>query len=86
MYRIEFVAPRPENGAPEVLDRMMTDITSLDHLVAHAKSLFANVVHQRTRKPVPHGFRILDDHGAELAHWSIDEASTTGDETEPPVH
>ena len=86
MFQIEFVAPRHENGQPEVLDRMMTDLTSLPHVVAHAKSLFSNVVVQRTRKPVPHGFRILDDRGAEVAHWSIDEPNPGHDWTEPSVH
>jgi hypothetical protein len=86
VFQIEFVAPRGENQPPEVLDRMMTDITSLPHVVAHAKSLFANVVHQRTHKPVPHGFRILDDHGAEVAFWSIDEPNAGRDGAEPSVH
>jgi len=86
LFQIEFVAPSGEKGQPEVLDRMMTDMTSLSHVVAHAKSLFSNVVVQRTRKPVPHGFRILDDHGAEVAFWSIDEPSPGRDRTEPSVH
>lgn len=86
MFQIEFVAPRGENGQPEVLDRMMSDLTSLPHVVAHAKSLFSNVVVQRTHKAVPHGFRILDENGTEVAHWSIDEPSTSGEWTEPPVH
>jgi hypothetical protein len=65
---------------------MLTDMTSLSHVVAHAKSLFSNVVVQRTRKPMPHGFRILDDHGAEVAHWSIDETSHDRDLAEPSEH
>lgn len=83
MFQIEFVTPRGENGPPEVLDRMTTDMTSLSQVVAHAKSLFSNVIIQRTHKPIPHGFRILDDHGAEVAHWTIDESSAGPDETEP---
>jgi hypothetical protein len=86
LFQIEFVAPRRENQQPEVLDRMMSDSTSVPRLLAHAKSLFANVVHQRTRKPVPHGFRILDAHGTEVAHWSIDEPGNGRDWTEPPLH
>jgi hypothetical protein len=86
MFQIEFVAPRYESGTPEVLDRMITDSTDLAHVVAHAKSLFSNVVVQRTHKPVPHGFRILDDHGTEVAHWSIDEPSSDRDSSEAPVH
>jgi hypothetical protein len=84
VYHIEFVAPHGEKDQPEVLDRMTSDLTSVPQLVAHAKSLFANVVHQRTHKPVPHGFRILDEHGAEVAQWSIDEAG--GFDAEPARH
>jgi hypothetical protein len=86
VYQIEFTAPRRENRPPEVLDRMLTDITSLPHVVAHAKSLFSNVVVQRTRKPLPHGFRILDDHGTEVAHWSIDETSNGRDPAQTSEH
>lgn len=86
MYQIEFTAPRRENCPPEVLDRMRTDMTSLPHVVAHAKSLFSNVVVQRTRKPLPHGFRILDDHGAEVAHWSIDETNNGHDPARTAEH
>jgi hypothetical protein len=80
MYHIEFTAPIRENDPAEVIDRMQTDMTDLPHVVAHAKSLFSNAVHQRTHKPLPHGFRILDDHGTEVAHWSIDE---TGESSDP---
>lgn len=86
MFQIEFVAPRWESGTAEVLDRMITDSTDLTQVVAHAKSLFSNVVAQRTRKPVPHGFRILDDDGTEVAHWSIDEPTGGRDSSAVPVH
>jgi hypothetical protein len=33
----------------------------------------SNVIVQRTHKPIPHGFRILDTQGSEVAHWNIDE-------------
>jgi hypothetical protein len=74
MFSIEFVAPLHEGAALEVIDRMTTDLTRLDQVVTHAKSLFSNVIVQRTRKPLPRGFRILDDQKVELAWWSIDDA------------
>jgi hypothetical protein len=74
MFRIEFVGPLRPEAPPEVLDRMTTDLTSLTQVVAHAKSLFSNVIIQRTHKPLPHGFRILDSQGAEVARWSIDDS------------
>ncbi|HYP56936.1 MAG TPA: hypothetical protein VEQ35_01465 [Beijerinckia sp.] len=74
MFGIEFVGPSQEGAPPEVLDRMMTDMTRLDQVVAHAKSLFSNVIVQRVHKPLPHGFRILDNEGIEVARWSIDDS------------
>lgn len=74
MFRIEFVGAPREGAPPEVLDRMMTDLTGLPHVVAHAKSLFSNAVAQRVRKPLPHGFRILDAQGTEVARWSVDDS------------
>jgi hypothetical protein len=74
MFQIEFVGPSREGAPAEVLDRMTTDLISLPQVVAHAKSLFSNVIVQRTHKPVPHGFRILDNQGSEVAHWSIDDS------------
>jgi hypothetical protein len=73
MFQIEFVGPNREGASMEVLDRMTTDLTSVPQVVAHAKSLFSNVIVQRTHKPIPHGFRILDAQGSEVAHWNIDE-------------
>jgi hypothetical protein len=73
MFQIEFVGPNREGAPVEVLDRMTTDLTSVPQVVAHAKSLFSNVIVQRTHKPIPHGFRILDTQGSEVAHWNIDE-------------
>jgi hypothetical protein len=73
MFQIEFVGPNREGASVEVLDRMTTDLTSVPQVVAHAKSLFSNVIVQRTHKPIPHGFRILDTQGSEVAHWNIDE-------------
>jgi hypothetical protein len=73
MFQIEFVGPNCEGAPVEVLDRMTTDLTSVPQVVAHAKSLFSNVILQRTHKPIPHGFRILDTQGSEVAHWNIDE-------------
>ncbi len=73
MFQIEFVGPNREGAPVEVLDRMTTDLTSVPQVVAHAKSLFSNVIVQRTHKPIPHGFRILDAQGSEVAHWNIDE-------------
>lgn len=74
MFQIEFVGPARDGAAPEVLDRMKTDMTRLDQVVTHAKSLFSNVIVQRVHKPLPHGFTILDAEGAEVAHWSIDDS------------
>lgn len=74
MFQIEFVGMKREGVAPEVLDRMTTDMTDLPHVIAHAKSLFSNAVAQRVHKPLPHGFRILDTHGIEVARWSIDDS------------
>jgi hypothetical protein len=74
MFQIEFVGASCEGAKPEVLDRMRTDLTSVPQVVAHAKSLFSNVIVQRTHKPLPHGFRILDNYGQEVAHWSIDDS------------
>jgi len=73
MFHIEFLGMARE-GAPEVLDRMRTDMTDLTHVIAHAKSLFSNAVAQRTHKPLPRGFRILDANGTEVAKWSIDDS------------
>ncbi|HUI20203.1 MAG TPA: hypothetical protein VLZ74_04085 [Methylocella sp.] len=74
MFEIEFVGAVREGTPPEVLDRMRTDMTDLPHVVAHAKSLFSNAVAQRVHKPLPHGFRILDPQGTEVARWSIDDS------------
>ncbi len=74
MFQIEFVGAKREGAPPEVLDRMTTDMTSLPQVVAHAKSLFSNVIVQRTHKPLPHGFRILDNQGTEVANWRIDDS------------
>jgi hypothetical protein len=74
VFHIEFLAANPEGGQVEVLDRMTTDMTSLPKVMAHAKSLFSNVIVQRTHKPLPHGFRIRDAEGNEVGHWSIDES------------
>jgi len=73
MFQIEFVGPRQDGVAPEVLDRMTSDLTRLDQVVTHAKSLFSNVIVQRVHKPLPHGFSILDARGLEVARWSIDD-------------
>lgn len=73
MFQIEFVAPRREGEPSEVLDRMTTDMSNLPQVIAHAKSLFSNVIVQRTHKPLPRGFRILATDGTEVAHWNIDE-------------
>lgn len=73
MFHIEFVGAPREGAPPEVLDRMTTDMTDLLHVVAHAKSLYANVVVQRVHKPLPRGFRILDTQGTEVARWSVDD-------------
>jgi len=74
MFQIEFVGPLREGAPPEVTDRMTTDLTSIPQVVAHAKSLYSNVIAQRTHKPLPHGFRILDGQGSEVAHWNIDDS------------
>lgn len=74
MYSIEFVGMRRGDAPRPVIDRMETNMTDLAHVVTHAKSLFSNVVAQRTHKELPHGFRILDEHGVEVAHWNIDES------------
>ena len=74
MFQIEFVGASQEGRAPEVLDRMRTDLTDLPHIITHAKSLLANAVAQRVHKPLPHGFRILDGQGTEVARWSLDES------------
>ena len=73
MLVIEFVGAAPEGAIAQVIDRMNTDISDVHKAVTHAKSLFANVIVQRTHKPLPHGFRILDSDGQEVASWSIDE-------------
>jgi hypothetical protein len=73
MFAIEFVGAPREGAPPVVTDRMETNLTDLAHIMAHAKSLFSNVVVQRTHKELPHGFRILNDHGTEVARWSIDD-------------
>jgi len=73
MLVIEFVGVAPEGAIAQVIDRMNTDISDVHKAVTHAKSLFANVIVQRTHKPLPHGFRILDSDGREIASWSIDE-------------
>jgi hypothetical protein len=73
MFQIEFVGVRHEGAPVEVIDRMKTDLTEVPKAVTHAKSLFSNVIVQRTHKQLPHGFRILDDAGVEVASWSIDE-------------
>lgn len=73
MLVIEFVGAAPEGAIAQVIDRMNTDISDVHKAVTHAKSLFANVIVQRTHKPLPHGFRILDSDGREVASWSIDE-------------
>ncbi len=74
MFHIEFVGMLREGSPPEVLDRMTTDIADLPHVVTHAKSLYANVIIQRVHKPLPHGFRILDIQGTEVARWSVDDS------------
>jgi hypothetical protein len=74
MFSIEFVAPLHEGAAPEIIDRMTTDLTRLDQVIIYAKSLFSNVIVQRTHKPLPHGFLILDAQKIEVARWSIDDA------------
>jgi hypothetical protein len=74
MFQIEFTGPLRDGTAPEVIDRMTTDLTRLDQVVTHAKSLFSNVIVQRVHKPLPHGFLILDAQGTEVARWSIDES------------
>ncbi|PWB84549.1 MAG: hypothetical protein C3F11_00790, partial [Methylocystaceae bacterium] len=63
MLQIEFVGMSHEGGPAEVIDRMKTDLTDVHKAIVHAKSLFANVIVQRTHKPLPHGFRILDSAG-----------------------
>ncbi|TDX65094.1 hypothetical protein EDE12_10366 [Methylosinus sp. sav-2] len=73
MLVIEFVGAAPEGMTAQVIDRMNTDISDVRKAVTHAKSLFSNVIVQRTHKPLPHGFRILDSDGREVASWSIDE-------------
>ncbi len=73
MFQIEFIGPLREGATPEVTDRMTTDLTRLDQVITHAKSLFSNVIAQRVHKPLPHGFSILDAQGMEVARWSIDE-------------
>jgi hypothetical protein len=72
MYGIEFIGAQHEGAPPEVIDRMKTNMTDLAQVVTHAKSLFSNVIVQRVHKPLPHGFRILDEQGTEVARWSID--------------
>ncbi|WP_026605983.1 hypothetical protein [Methylocapsa acidiphila] len=74
MFQIEFLGQAREGAPPEVTDRMTSDLTRLDQVVTHAKSLFSNVIVQRVHKPLPHGFLILDAEGAEVARWSIDDA------------
>lgn len=74
MFQIEFVGAHREGASPEVLDRMTTDLTDLPQIVTHAKSLYANVIVQRVHKPLPHGFRILDPQGTEVARWSVDDS------------
>lgn len=76
MFQIEFFGTSNGGSEPEVLDRMRTDMTELPHLISHAKSLFANAVAQRVHKPLPHGFRILDGQGNEVARWSLDESGS----------
>lgn len=73
MLQIEFVGISYKGAPPEVIDRMKTDLTDVNKAIVHAKSLFSNVIVQRTHKPLPHGFRILDSAGVEIASWSIDE-------------
>jgi hypothetical protein len=73
MYKIEFIGPCREGNRPEVIDEMMTDLTQLDKIVTHAKSLFSNVIVQRNHKQMPHGFWIRDNQGTEVARWSIDD-------------
>lgn len=73
MLEIEFVGVSHEGARAEVIDRMKTDLTDVHKAVVHAKSLFSNVIVQRTHKPLPHGFRILDSAGVEVASWSIDD-------------
>ncbi|BBU62589.1 hypothetical protein MSC49_25240 [Methylosinus sp. C49] len=73
MLVIEFVGAAPEGMTAQVIDRMNTDISDVRKAVTHAKSLFSNVIVQRKHKPLPHGFRILDGDGREVASWSIDE-------------
>lgn len=74
MLQIEFVGVAAQGAAGEVIDRMKTDLTDVQKAIVHAKSLFSNVIVQRTHKPLPHGFRILDSAGVEVARWSIDES------------
>lgn len=74
MFQIEFIGPYREGASPEVIDRMTSDLTRLDQVVTHAKSLFSNVIVQRVRKPLPHGFAIRDAEGVEVARWSIDNS------------
>jgi hypothetical protein len=74
MFAIEFLGVPREGAAPEVTDRMETNLTDLPHIIAHAKSLFSNVIVQRTHKVLPHGFRIVDPQGVEVARWSIDDS------------
>lgn len=73
MFAIEFLGAPQEGAAPVVTDRMETNLTDLPNIITHAKSLFSNVITQRSHKEIPHGFRILDDHGVEVARWSIDD-------------
>jgi hypothetical protein len=73
MLQIEFVGASFEGAQLEVIDRMKTDLTDVRKAIVHAKSLFSNVIVQRTHKPLPHGFRILDSDGVEVARWSIDD-------------
>jgi hypothetical protein len=74
MLVIEFVGLGARGAPAEVIDRMKTDLSDVRKAIAHAKSLFSNVIVQRTHKPLPHGFRILDSAGREVASWSIDES------------
>ncbi|GEM_PF-1453820 len=73
MFSIEFFGAPREGASPPVTDRMETNFTDLAHTITHAKSLFSNVIVQRRHKELPHGFRILDEQGAEVARWSIDD-------------
>lgn len=74
MLVIEFVGLGSQGAPAEVIDRMKTDLSDMRKAIAHAKSLFSNVIVQRTHKPLPHGFRIRDGAGREVASWRIDES------------